>query len=66
MTRKTKNRSSRWSERAGQVEVVSPYADGKPAAREPRTLEKGSRAGPYEASYDVSLGYGHDRSILLP
>ncbi|HSJ31478.1 MAG TPA: hypothetical protein VK933_08595 [Longimicrobiales bacterium] len=66
MSRKTKKRSGRWAERAMQVEVVSPYADGAPTPREPRTFDDSARRGPYEASYDIALGYGHDRSILLP
>ena len=66
MSRKTKKRSGRWTERAMQVEVGSPYADAAPPPRAPRTFDDAARRGPYEATYDISLGYGHDRSILLP
>lgn len=66
MSRKTKKRSGHWTDRSSQVEVVSPYGDHAPTPREPRTVDDGARRGPYEASYDIALGYGHDRSILLP
>lgn len=66
MKRKTQRRTGRWSDRPGQVEVVSPYADSKSPAREPRRLDPVSGPGPYESSYDIALGYGHDRSIVLP
>jgi hypothetical protein len=67
MTRKTQQRrTTRWSDRPGQVEVVSPYVDRKPSSREPRSLDHISGPGPYEASYDIALGYNHDRSIILP
>jgi hypothetical protein len=66
MKRKTQRRTSRWSDRTVQTEVVSPYTNEKPSPREPRTLDRISGPGPYEASYDIALGYGHDRSIILP
>lgn len=66
MKRKTQRRTGRWSDRPAKVEVASPYADTKSPAREPRRLDPGSGLGPYEASYDISLGYGHDRSIIVP
>lgn len=66
MTRKTQRRTTRWSDKPGQVEVASPYTNRKPAPREPRSLDRITGPGPYEASYDVALGYAHERSIILP
>ena len=66
MKRKTQRRTARWSDRPGQVEVVSPYADSKSPAREPRRIDPVTGPGPYESSYDIALGYSHDRSIVLP
>lgn len=66
MKRKTERTTGRWSDRPSHVEVVSPYADRKPTVREARRPDVVSGPGPYEVSYDIALGYGHDRSILLP
>lgn len=66
MKLKSQRTTGRWSDRSRQVEVVSPYTREKPSARDPRSLDHISGPGPYEASYDIALGYGHDRSIVLP
>lgn len=66
MKRKTQRRTGRWSDRPAQVEVISPYSDGKAPPRDPRSADVASSPGPYEASYDIALGYGHDRPIVLP
>ncbi|MBR9988114.1 MAG: hypothetical protein KFH98_00070 [Gemmatimonadetes bacterium] len=66
MARKTQRRIGRWSERPAQVEVASPYTDREPPDRNPRAPERAAGAGPYESSYDVSFGYSHERTIVLP
>lgn len=66
MKRKTQRTTGRWTDRPGRTEVVSPYSDVRLPARDTRTAEPVSGPGPYESSYDIALGYGHDRSIVLP
>jgi hypothetical protein len=66
MNRKTKRRTTRWADRPPQLEVASPYTDRKPVSRDPRSTDHIAGPGPYEANYDIALGYGHDRSIVLP
>jgi len=63
MKPKTQRRTSRWTERP-DAEIASPYADGKPV-RDIRVNDLYG-PGPYEASYDIALGYSHDRPIDLP
>jgi hypothetical protein len=44
-------------------------ADGNAATRpsaEPRHVADVRAQGPYEASYDISLGYGMERQIVRP
>lgn len=66
MKRKTQRATGRWSDRPGRIDVVSPYTGAKPTPRDPRGTDHISGPGPYEASYDITLGYAHDRSIVLP
>lgn len=66
MNRKAQRRTGRWSERPAQVEVTSPYKDSKPVVLEPRRADLVFGPGPYESSYDIALGYSHDRSIVVP
>ncbi|MGH7465057.1 MAG: hypothetical protein ACREK1_07770 [Longimicrobiales bacterium] len=66
MKPKTQRRTGRWSDRAAQIEVVSPYADRRPTTRTPRSTDNVAGPRAYELSYDISLGYGQDRPILLP
>ena len=63
MKPKTQRRTSRWADRP-DTEIVSPYADGKPV-RDGRVHDLYG-PGPYEASYDIALGYSQDRPIVLP
>jgi hypothetical protein len=42
-------------------------AESRPSrTRELEDRRPGSSLGPYETTYDVSLGYGTDREILTP
>jgi hypothetical protein len=66
MTRKTRRRTVHWSERTRRIETVSPYTDSERAAVDPRSLDNITGPHPYEASYDIALGYPHDRLIVLP
>jgi hypothetical protein len=66
MKRRTERRTGRWTERPGRVEVVSPYSDGERPSTPVRMTDRIAGPGPYEAQYDIALGYGHDRSIILP
>jgi hypothetical protein len=66
MKRKAQGKAGRWSDRPRDVEIVSPYSDVRLPARDARTSDHIPGPGPYESSYDITLGYGHDRSIVLP
>lgn len=66
MKRSRKPRRTRWSSTAS---TSTPYTQSERAGRQ---REKDARElsaptlGPYEASYDVSHGYSHERSIVFP
>jgi hypothetical protein len=66
MKRKAPHRVVRWTDGSRPGELVSPYEDTPQPTREPRRTNVESRLGPYEAAYDISLGYGQERSIVLP
>ncbi|HEX6306900.1 MAG TPA: hypothetical protein VFZ69_01865 [Longimicrobiales bacterium] len=67
MKRNTKPKTNRWTDRPRTREKAAAYPETPGPAREsarPRVRETGM--GPYEATYDVSHGYGHERAIILP
>jgi hypothetical protein len=66
MARKSTRRVARWSDRSAPTEAPSPYADREPPRQTPPVLDRARGAGPYESTYDVSFGYSHERTILLP
>jgi hypothetical protein len=66
MKRKTQLRAGRWTDQPRHTEAVSPYSDAGPPVRDVRATDLISGPGPYESSYDIMLGYAHDRSIVLP
>ncbi|HEX6134163.1 MAG TPA: hypothetical protein VFZ24_09370 [Longimicrobiales bacterium] len=68
MKRKAKRSTKRWSDRSTTRENTSVYRQPpRPTGETGNRQQLGeSGLGPYESTYDVSLGYGHDRSIILP
>ena len=64
MKPQTQRRTGRWIER-GRAEGPTPYGEARPDPRDARPQDIRGPS-PYEIRYDISLGYSHDRSILLP
>jgi hypothetical protein len=58
--------AGRWSRRTAPEKLASHSTDDSPPVREPRTFDRIVGPRPYESSYDISRGYMHDRSIVLP
>jgi hypothetical protein len=64
MKRRTKQ-TPRWSDHKLTREIAGRYTETE-RVNDPRRSDAPAGLGPYESQYDVSLGYGQDRSILLP
>ena len=66
MKRTTSRNTRHWSQRP-QPQAPQVSRDEKTDIADTReSRETPTGLGPYEAAYDISLGYGHDRSIVVP
>lgn len=63
--KRTKARRTRWSATTKAAMPSAAEPGRGPVEKEIRDVPAPT-LGPYEAAYDISEGYAHDRSIVLP